>query len=87
MSALLKHSISERPSLEVRKSSPWHDDYTRLNRRDVDRQAIFRERSQMLSSLKRHMRSTIQEFKEDGFDRLERCRMALRVLDENGWRR
>lgn len=87
MSILLKHSISERPSSAVSKISPWRDDYTRLKSRDVDRQAILRERSRMLSSLKRHMRSNVREFKEDGFDRMERCRMALRVLDENGWQR
>jgi hypothetical protein len=87
MPVILKHNISEGSSSEVRTNSPWHDDYTRLNRRDIDRQAIFRERSLMLNSLKRHMRTTIREFKEDGFDRMERCRMALRVLDENGWMR
>jgi hypothetical protein len=67
--------------------SPWSDNYARLRDRDVERQERLAARSRMVGSLQRHLNNTVNFFKEDGFDRIEKCRMALRVLDENGWRR
>jgi hypothetical protein len=67
--------------------SPWFENYKRLRNRDAERRDRLAARSRMMGSLQRHMNNTVNFVKEDGFDRIERCRMALRVLDENGWRR
>jgi uncharacterized membrane protein YccC len=67
--------------------SPWLENYKRLQVRDQEIQDRLRARSRMVGSLQRHLNNTVNFRKEDGFDRIEKCRMALRVLDENGWRR
>jgi hypothetical protein len=67
--------------------SPWYTDYVRLSKRDELRQQRLAARNVMVGSLQRHLNATVRAVKEDGFDRIEKCRMALRVLDENGWRR
>jgi hypothetical protein len=73
--------------LDTAKRSPWFANYTRLRDRDREKAERLLSRSRMVSSLQRHLNNTVNFRKEDGFDRIEKCRMALRVLDENGWRR
>jgi hypothetical protein len=65
----------------------WRVDYERLKKRATDQQNRTRLANVMRGSLKRHMNLTLNAHKEDGFSRMEKCRYALRVLDENGWKR
>jgi hypothetical protein len=71
----------------MQTQSPWFASYKRLRDRDVEREQRRLNRSQMMGSLQRHLKNTVNSVKEDGFDRIEKCRMALRVLDQNGWQR
>jgi hypothetical protein len=71
----------------MQTQSPWFASYKRLRDRDVEREQRRLNRSQMMGSLQRHLKNTVNSVKEDGFDRIEKCRMALRVLDMNGWNR
>jgi hypothetical protein len=68
----------------MQTQSPWFASYKRLRDRDVEREQRRLNRSQMMGSLQRHLKNTVNSVKEDGFDRIEKCRMALRVLDQNG---
>lgn len=68
-------------------ANAWTEDYTRLSKRAVEQAARDRERGRMIGSLQRHLMTTVDAVKSDGFSRMEKCRFALRVLDENGWAR
>ena len=68
-------------------ATAWLLDYQTLDRREADKIEKNRLANVLQSSLQRHMARTLNYVKEDGFSRLEKCRMALRVLDENGWKR
>jgi hypothetical protein len=67
--------------------SVWTDDYIRLARQTVEKAASDRSRNIMLGSLQRHLVATVCAEKADGFSRMEKCRMALRILDNSGWKR
>jgi hypothetical protein len=68
-------------------ANAWTDDYTRLSKRSVEKAERDRCRNIMMGSLQRHLNATIHFQKSDGFARMEKCRFALRVMDENGWKR
>jgi hypothetical protein len=66
---------------------PWQAAYVELaERRSAEK--VKRDLKHLrMSSLQRHMRSGRVQQKQDGFDRIENCRSALRALDDSGWRR
>ena len=67
--------------------SAWRSHYVSLHDSEVEKMARASARSTMVGSLQRHMQLSVRDSKEDGFDRMEKCRFALQVLDENGWMR
>ena len=65
----------------------WLDDYVTLSKRSSENAERMRCKNIMMGSLQRHLNATINVEKSDGFSRMAKCRYALRILDENGWKR
>jgi hypothetical protein len=68
-------------------ANAWTEDYTRLSRRAVENAERERTKNIMMGSLQRHLNATVNLEKHDGFSRMEKCRYALRIMDQNGWQR
>jgi urocanate hydratase len=78
--------MSNTPFCEAIKNA-WDGDFERFSKREAENQERDKFKCVMRNSLQRHMAFTLDIRKEDGFSRMEKCRYALRVLDNCGWKR
>ena len=68
-------------------AAAWREDYLHLAKKETDKLEKDKYVGVMRNSLQRHMAFNMEVKKEDGFSRMEKCRYALRVLDDSGWKR
>ena len=68
-------------------AAAWRDEYERFAKVEEAKLEENKFVGTMRNSLQRHMAFNMEIKKEDGFSRMEKCRYALRVLDQSGWKR
>jgi hypothetical protein len=66
---------------------PWHHAYLELANRQKQEKINSEIIQRKMSTLQRLMLTSRIDHKPDGFDRIEKCREALRALDNSGWKR